>query len=276
MVPSIPISLRADARAASGQRLCRHRLVQEQVDDAAQLALPRIGRGPCGITRRRADPRLGPAADPLDRLRSRPRARWWCSRILAPSRPTQQPEVAPVAAGGPSAGEAPTRTSPCLAAFQQGGVRPHDGRDHQMGRAGAGLRLLPPGGRGLCRRQSAQADRAAHAGDDAHDQRELDQPRRCAGRDLLSRATRARICPTAAGSSMRRSKPPEGGIVGKPQAWNTQAKTIRTFFPTRPNRMFLLQGLPAGKLQNGATARHRRPSPASSTTANTPNRSISS
>ena len=43
--------------------------------------------------------------------------------------------------------------------------------------------------------------------------------------------------------------PPEGGMVGKPQAWNTEAKTIRRFFPTRPNRMFLLQGLPAGKLQ---------------------------
>ena len=44
-------------------------------------------------------------------------------------------------------------------------------------------------------------------------------------------------------------EPPEGGILGKPQAWNTQAKTIRTFFPSRPNRMFLLQGLSAGHLQ---------------------------
>lgn len=43
--------------------------------------------------------------------------------------------------------------------------------------------------------------------------------------------------------------PPEGGMIGKPQAWNTQAKTIRNFFPSRPNRMFLLQGLPAGGTQ---------------------------
>lgn len=44
--------------------------------------------------------------------------------------------------------------------------------------------------------------------------------------------------------------PPEGGILGKPQAWNTEAKTIRTFFPSRPNRMFLLEGLPAAYLQS--------------------------
>jgi photosynthetic reaction center cytochrome c subunit len=42
---------------------------------------------------------------------------------------------------------------------------------------------------------------------------------------------------------------PEGGPLGKVQAWNTQAKTIRRFFPSRPNRMFLLQGLPAGHVQ---------------------------
>ncbi|MBH9536772.1 photosynthetic reaction center cytochrome PufC [Novosphingopyxis sp. YJ-S2-01] len=43
--------------------------------------------------------------------------------------------------------------------------------------------------------------------------------------------------------------PPEGGIVGKPQPWNTKAKTIREFFPTRPNRMFLLEGKGIGKTQ---------------------------
>lgn len=39
--------------------------------------------------------------------------------------------------------------------------------------------------------------------------------------------------------------PPTGGLAGQPQAWNTTAKTIYQFFPTRPDRMFLLQGLPA-------------------------------
>ena len=43
--------------------------------------------------------------------------------------------------------------------------------------------------------------------------------------------------------------PPEGGLLGKPQAWNTEAKTIRTFFPNRPDRMFLLEGLPANHVQ---------------------------
>ena len=43
--------------------------------------------------------------------------------------------------------------------------------------------------------------------------------------------------------------PVEGGINGKPQAWNTQAKTIRNFFPSRPNRMFLLEGQGAGQVQ---------------------------
>lgn len=43
--------------------------------------------------------------------------------------------------------------------------------------------------------------------------------------------------------------PPEGGLAGKPQAWNTTAKTIRQFFPSRPDRMFLLQGLPAHEVQ---------------------------
>ncbi len=43
--------------------------------------------------------------------------------------------------------------------------------------------------------------------------------------------------------------PPERGLLGKPQAWNTSAKTIREFFPARPNRMFLLQGLPGHRIQ---------------------------
>lgn len=43
--------------------------------------------------------------------------------------------------------------------------------------------------------------------------------------------------------------PPEGGILGKPQAWNTSAKTIARFFPSRPDRMFLLEGLPADQVQ---------------------------
>lgn len=43
--------------------------------------------------------------------------------------------------------------------------------------------------------------------------------------------------------------PPTGGILGKPQPWNTTAKTIRGFFPNRPDRMFLLEGLPANHVQ---------------------------
>tara|TARA_B100000678_G_scaffold65472_1_gene53575 strand:+ start:126 stop:1271 length:1146 start_codon:yes stop_codon:yes gene_type:complete len=42
---------------------------------------------------------------------------------------------------------------------------------------------------------------------------------------------------------------PEGGLVGKAQPWNSDAKTIRQFFPNRPDRMFLLQGLPAHDVQ---------------------------
>ena len=41
----------------------------------------------------------------------------------------------------------------------------------------------------------------------------------------------------------------EGALLGKPQAWNIKATTIRKFFPNRPFRMFLLQGLPAGQTQ---------------------------
>lgn len=44
--------------------------------------------------------------------------------------------------------------------------------------------------------------------------------------------------------------PIEGGLLGKPQPWNTTAKTIRRFFPNRPDRMFLLEGLPANAVQN--------------------------
>lgn len=42
---------------------------------------------------------------------------------------------------------------------------------------------------------------------------------------------------------------PEGGMLGKVQAWNTQAKSIRKFFPRKPFRMFLLEGLPAHSVQ---------------------------
>jgi photosynthetic reaction center cytochrome c subunit len=44
--------------------------------------------------------------------------------------------------------------------------------------------------------------------------------------------------------------PPEGGILGKPQPWDSDAKTIREFFPNRPFRMFLLEGLPAHNVQS--------------------------
>ena len=44
--------------------------------------------------------------------------------------------------------------------------------------------------------------------------------------------------------------PPRGGITGQPRAWDTDAKTIRQFFPNRPQRMFMLQGLPiTGQVQ---------------------------
>lgn len=55
--------------------------------------------------------------------------------------------------------------------------------------------------------------------------------------------------------------PPEGGIIGKPQEWDTDAKTIREFFPNRPNRMFLLEGLPAHSVEAHQALVTKGPSP---------------
>ncbi|MCP9223845.1 photosynthetic reaction center cytochrome PufC [Erythrobacter sp. LQ02-29] len=43
--------------------------------------------------------------------------------------------------------------------------------------------------------------------------------------------------------------PPLGGMAGKPQEWHTKATTIRDFFPSTPEELYLLKGEPAKLVQ---------------------------
>ncbi len=44
-------------------------------------------------------------------------------------------------------------------------------------------------------------------------------------------------------------EPPLGGMAGKPREWHTKAGTIRDFFPSQPEQLYLLEGKPAKAVQ---------------------------
>lgn len=46
-----------------------------------------------------------------------------------------------------------------------------------------------------------------------------------------------------------KTHPPMGGQLGNPEPWHTKADTIRNFFPNKPYEMFLLEGMPANRVQ---------------------------
>lgn len=163
--------------------------------------------------------------------------------------PPPQPDVAPVAAGGPGA-------SAAYRNVQVLGGLPKAEFDRTM--VAITRWVAPREGCGFCH-GGQTADYAA------------DYPRKEIARRMLAMVrtvnanwtnhvgTRGVTCYSChTGENVPRDRwyldtpqvPPEGGLLGRPQAWDTNAKTIREFFPNRPFRMFYLQGLPAHDIQS--------------------------